>query len=208
MPITSPPPLKKQQRKPRWYQCSPRLLVSLGVVAVIGLCYAVVTIHDGRMQKAAAEEIKKAGGTVQSEPALLARLLGGDAVARVTSVSLTKPSTSDDVLVHVERFGQLESLWLNNTQVTDDGLAHLEGLSRLQDLRLANTKVTDVGIIHLEGLSRLQSLWLQGTKVTDTGLARLEGLTQLRDLWLHKTAVTDQGIKRLQQALPKCDIKH
>ena len=47
-----------------------------------------MTMQNQRKQKAAAEAIEKAGGTVQSEPTWLGKLLRDDSLVRVTCVTL------------------------------------------------------------------------------------------------------------------------
>ena len=48
-----------------------------------------MTIQNQRRQKAAAEAITNAGGTVKSEPTWLGRLLRDDSLVRVTDVNLS-----------------------------------------------------------------------------------------------------------------------
>jgi hypothetical protein len=142
-----------------------------------------VTMQNQRKEKAAAEAIEKAGGTVASEPTWLGKFLRDDSLVRVTAVCFFHEPTTDAALVH------------------------LEGLSQLENLGLASTQVTNAGLVHLQRLSQLKALWLGSTKVTDAGLLHLQGLSQLEGLQLYNTKVTDQGVKKLQRALPNCKIE-
>jgi len=171
------------------------------------MSWLAVTMQNQRKQKASAEAITKAGGTVESELTRLGTLLRDDSLVSVTRVDFSSHSTTDAGLVYLQGLGQLQWLGLDNSNVTDAGLAHLQGLRQLQGLSLNNTNVTDVGLAHLEGWSQLHTLVLNNTKVTDAGLVHLQGLSQLQELRLDGTKVTHQGVKKLQQALPNCGIR-
>ena len=180
MPHDQPP---NPNPKLRWYQWRLRSLFILTFLVAIGMSYVAVEMRDQRRQKAAAQEITKAGGIVTSEPTWLGKLLRDESLVRVTSVNFSGKSVTNAELVHLEGLSQLHTLWLEETQVTDAGLVHLQGLRQLRSLLLGNTKVTDAGLVHLQGLRQLGRLQLSGTKVTD------------------------HGVKRLQQALPNCTIE-
>ena len=156
MKTDSPPTAEKKPPKLRWYQYSLRSLFLLTLLVAIGMSYVAVTMQNQRKQKAAAEAIEKAGGTVWYEPTWLGKLLRDDSLVKVTVVEFSGESTTDAVLVHLQGLSQLKTLDLDDAEVTDAGLVHLQGLSQLQSLRLYNTKVTDAGLVHLQGLSQLQ----------------------------------------------------
>lgn len=200
-PVTPSPKL-------RWYQFRLRSLFILTLLVAIGMSYVAVTIQNQRKQKAAAEEIVRAGGTVTSEQTWLGKLLRDDSLVKVIGVGLCEKSVTDTGLVHLQGLSHLKALSLFNSRVTDAGLVHLRELSQLSVLALGNTDVTDAGLVHLQGLSQLQAMYLQNTQVTDAGLVHIQGLSQLNVLDLRNTKVTDQGVKKLQQALPKCKIEH
>ena len=81
-------PLAAENKPPklRWYQWRLRSLFVLSLVVAIGMSYVAVTIQNQRKQKAAAEEIRKVGGVVISEPTWLGKLLGDDSLVKVTAV--------------------------------------------------------------------------------------------------------------------------
>lgn len=81
---------------------------------------------------------------------------------------------SDDVLLDVETYPQLTSLYLPNVSLTDDSLVHLEGLTQLQFLDLSGKGITDNGLKHLLSLKKLEFLTLKNTSVT------LEGVNELK----------------------------
>jgi internalin A len=170
--------------KLRWYQWRLRSLFLLILMVAMGMSWLTVTIQNQRKQKAAVEEIKKAGGlgSVGYEITWLGKLLRDDSLADVTYLDLTGQSVTDDMFVHLEEFKQLQTLALAKSNITDAGLTHLRGLNQLQFLTLDDTEVTDAGLANLQGLRQLQLLELKGTRVTD------------------------HGIRKLQLALPKCDI--
>jgi hypothetical protein len=193
--------------KLRWYQFRLRSLFLLTLLVAIGMSWLAVTIQNQRKQKAAAEEIEKAGGWVKSEPTWLGKLLRDDSLVSVTVVGLAPGSVTDTEIASLQGLNRLRSVQLNHTSVGDAGLVYLRGLSQLRDLYLSDTEITDTGLENLRGLTQLDSLWLDGTRVTDAGLVHLQGLSQLQWLYLSDTKVTDQGVKKLQQTLPNCEIK-
>jgi hypothetical protein len=205
-----PEPSPAADQKPgklRWCQYRLRSLFVLTTLVAIACSWLAVMRQEQRKQGAAAEAIRRAVGTVRSEPTWLGKLLRDDSLVTVIEVDLFWQSTTDNVLVHLQGLKQLQVLWLARTHVTDAGLVHLQGLKQLQSLWLDNTHVTDAGLVHLQGLKQLRVLGLDSTHVTDAGLAHLQGLTQLQWLGLRNKQVTDTGVKKLQQALPNCQIQ-
>ena len=65
---------------------------------------------------------------------------------RVLSLNLSWCPITDDALLHLQSFRQLETLNLDYTSVTDDGLRHLIELPRLEYLSLDGTRVTHGGL--------------------------------------------------------------
>ena len=169
--------------------------------------------NRARTQREAVAAIRKAGGTVAYEweerkgevikggkpplPRWIVNVLGLDYLGSVTGVVLYRVG-SDEILVHVGRLWNLESLYLSGSPVTDAGLAHLKGLTRLNDLLLADTRVTDKGMASLTGMVNLRRLWLTGTQVTDSGMIKLGAVRTLQWLFLSGTRVTDSGMHHLK----------
>ena len=126
METDTSPTVEKPEFKFRWFQYRLRPLFLLTLLVAIGMSYVAVTIRGQRRQKVAATAIQKAEGTVEPEPTWLGRLLRDDSLVNLTAVDLSRKST------------------------TDAGLAHLQGLSQLQGLDLRDTKVTDEGVQKLQ----------------------------------------------------------
>ena len=80
----------------------------------------------------------------------------------------------------VEKFDQLETLFLNGNQISD--LTPLAKVTRLKSLRLSHNQITDLA--PLMGLTRLKSLDLRGNP-----------------------KLTQAGVDKLQKALPDCYIE-
>jgi hypothetical protein len=213
-------PLPATEKKPpklRWYQWRLRSMFILTLVVAIGMSWIAVTMRHQRRQKAAAEEIEKAGGSVQCESTWLGRLMHDDSLVSVTSADFSSRSServngvmvrmngepisdrsvTDKAIVHLQGLHQLQSLSLASSLVSDNGLTQLTGLEQLGALKLDNTEVTDAGLPHLRRLSQLRVLSLALTNVTDAGLVHLQGLSQLQTLDLSGTKVTDDGLEHL-----------
>ena len=171
MEIDSLSTAEKKPPKLRWYQWRLRSLFVLTLLVAVAMSWLTVMMRNQRKQKAAAEEITKAGGKVMTEPTWLGKLLRDDSLVIVTFVDLYK------------------------TKTTDAGLDRLKVLTELQTLTLWDAKITDAGLERLKVLTELQSLYLDGcTKVTDAGLEHLKGLTKLQTLSLGKTKITNAGL--------------
>jgi hypothetical protein len=63
---------------------------------------------------------------------------------------------------------------LNDDAVTNDILAHVARLKDLQSLSVAGLKITDEALQHVAGLKRLTTLTLRDVAATDEGIARLQ----------------------------------
>ena len=117
----------------------------LTLLVAIACSWLTVTIRNERKQKAAAEEIVKAGGSVSVgyDPTWLGKLLRDDSLVNVVYLDLTGKSVTNDILVRLEELKQLQTLALAGSDITDAGLTHLRDLTQLQLLTLNGTKVTD-----------------------------------------------------------------
>jgi hypothetical protein len=231
MEINTAPAVEKKPPKLRWYQWRLRTMFLLTLVVAIGMSYMAVEMRNQRIQWAAAEQIKKAGGSVEHQRTRLGRFLQDDSLVRVVRVQLWNDSINDESLRNLQKLDQLESLVLGGEQVTDDVLATVGQMTQLQSLFVESTEATDAGLAHLRTLKELRYLDLRRPKITDTGLASVQELRQLRDLilsgvpisddgllqlkvlyqlrWisLYKTNVTDEDLKRLKKAMPSCFIE-
>lgn len=108
---------------------------------------------------------------------------------------------SDDELVLVGRFPQVERVWHAGPShwLTDAGLARLDGLANLRELDLAHAPITDAGLVHLKRMHGLEQLNLALTPITDAGLAHLSGLSNLKALNLRGTEVGNAGVVHLKK---------
>ena len=111
-------------------------------------------------------------------------------------MSLFRIKLTDDDLVHLAGFSELQKLDCNGTAVSDAGLVHLKGLTSLQDLDLMQTKVTDTGLANLKELTKLR---LSFTTVTDKGIASVQGLANLQELSLFGTKISNDGLLHLKK---------
>ena len=103
------------------------------------------------------------------------------------------PSSSNDIndIAKLDKFKNLQELFLNNTQVTNKSIQVLSKLTNLRVLHLNNTKISNV--TPLEGLESLQVLYLNYSRVQTIGkewLKPKEDSSQLRELYLNHTPIT------------------
>jgi hypothetical protein len=129
-------------------------------------------------EEEAAEAIKEVGGKLDL-----------DSDRRVESVQLRSlEELSDDDLVHLQAFKNIEKLDLGFSPIGDEGLAHLAELTQLKGLNLAGTSITNDGLAHLTGLKNLEHLSVQQTEISNRGIKQI-------------------GLKQLAKALPNCNIE-
>jgi hypothetical protein len=125
-------------------------------------------------------------------------------VPNMTSLSMgTGDKLTDDALVHLKDFKDLEHLDLSNTPLNDAGLAQLKKLTKLEILVLSGTKITDAGLVHLKDMKELSVLKLDNNpNITDAGLIHLKALPSLNVVDLKETKITPRGLDDLRAALP------
>ena len=103
-------------------------------------------------------------------PAWLRKLIGDNFFGEVVYVNLGRNSKMTEAYwTKLDQLPHVEILDLSESDVTDDDLVHLKGFSQLQGLRLVRTKVTDAGLEHLKGLTNLQWVSVNGTRIAATG---------------------------------------
>ena len=115
----------------------------------------------------------------------------------VRLLRLSKPVVSDQHLVHLKAFRNLEYLAIVCPQVTDAGVAHLKELHNLDTLMLSQSGVTDVGLTVVGKMPRLERLALDETAVSDEGLQQIGRVATLKLLSLVKTKISDAGLAHL-----------
>ena len=116
---------------------------------------------------------------------------------RLTGLSLTQSTLTDQNLHPVAFAPNLVSLDLSGAPLTDAGLSFLVGLTGLRTLTLCDVPLSDLGLSQLRPLIHLERLNLDGTAITDAGLASLASMPRLQRLGLAKTAITDAGLTSL-----------
>ncbi len=120
--------------------------------------------------------------------------------------TLRMPSqTTNDGLVDLPSFPQLQNLYLDNTQVTSHGMRILTDLKQLQYLSLVQVNITDAGMKEIGKMTKLRTLNMLQTKTSDAGLKELANLKELRTLLISGN-ITKAGQDRLRQALPDLKI--
>ena len=112
-------------------------------------------------------------------------------------LAVVTPTVGDAGLAAVADLSNLDTLFLSDSGVTDLTLSRLSQLRKLERLYLDRTSVTDEGISGLVGLTTLTALSLNGTKVTDECLETIRGLSRLQTLSLNDTAISDEGLQLL-----------
>lgn len=113
---------------------------------------------------------------------------------------------TDAGLVHLQHLSRLKALGLKGSRVSDEGLIRVAAFAEIEDLNLDSTQVTDAGLAHLKSLTKLRTLFLGGTKVTDAAIVHLKGVAQLEELHLKNTKITDAGCAKLMEAMPNLGI--
>ncbi|GJM29882.1 MAG: hypothetical protein DHS20C17_25170 [Cyclobacteriaceae bacterium] len=109
---------------------------------------------------------------------------------QLVSLNLSYMPVTDDDLVTIGKFQNLEILNLNNTNITNEGLQHLTGCINLTLLSLSGTKI-ELGIEEwLANLESLESVYLWNTRITDQQLDELK--KQLPDIDFYLGYAADQ----------------
>lgn len=196
--------------KRRWAQFS--LGTMFVVVAVICVWLAVVVSRAHRQRDAVAAITAHHGliKTTPLGPGWLARWLGPEYTARVTSVDFaTKcgsrysnadfPSVTDAELAPLAALPDVRVLELgNNPALTDEALFYLRGSSYLETLEFYHSQVKGEGLAYLSGLRRLTALRVGRSPLADAGLVHVESMTQLQYLMFDDTEITDAGLIHLR----------
>jgi serine/threonine protein kinase len=148
---------------------------------------AVAQTAGPAAQQAAIDVIRQIGGKVEMRN------------GKVTAIDLRDSAATDETLLVLPAFADLESLGLEYINISNAGLAPLRHLKNLRRLDLSESEdhaITDEGLEHIKGLTNLESLDLERAVITDVGVKKLAGMTKLRQLWLFG-AFTDTGMETL-----------
>lgn len=105
---------------------------------------------------------------------------------------------NDKGLEYLVHFDELQVLDLEKTLISDGGAGQLTALLDLEQLSLKDTNIGDFGLEEICRLRSLLLLNLSQTRITNAGLPALRNLKDLETLDLGYTAVTDAGLVHLQ----------
>ena len=151
---------------------------------------------------------------------------------KIIGLNLEGKKITNQLLVSILKFDELEFLVLDSTKVTDEGLKHIAKLTKLRALWLDFNDITGVGLNDLASLENLEDLDIEGINITDNnGLKSLANLSSVRsleiinngigdeciesikkmkrleDLWLIEgNEFSSEGLKSLKKDLPNCKI--
>lgn len=114
------------------------------------------------------------------------------------------PDLTDEDVIRLRCFANLNPLDLSRLQLSDDSLAEIP--ESVTKLGIMDTPISDVGIGHLLRLKNLSRLNVAGTRITDAGLDLLASLGSLEWLNVARTNVTDEGIERLKASVPGVEV--
>lgn len=182
----------KPPRRRRWIPLSLRMFAAMLALLGIAACWQLVTAYQ---QWHAIREIERLGIRVIAIPVgpwWLRDFAGEETMSGFDEVISLDATTgcSDAMLAHMNRFKNLQTLWLRDTQVTDAGLAHLGCLRNLVWLNLSHTKVSADGLATLATQPNLKILWLDDSQVSDAGRHQISQLAGLKWLVIENRAKT------------------
>jgi uncharacterized membrane protein len=94
-------------------------------------------------------------------------------------------------------------LWLNisGTNTSDNDMVMINQFKNIQRLRLDKTSITNNGVAKLQGLRSIQSLNLYGTKVTKDCLPVLRKMPGLRTAYIGQTKISGKDILPLDSGI-------
>ncbi|PWU00494.1 MAG: hypothetical protein C5B53_03980 [Candidatus Melainabacteria bacterium] len=107
------------------------------------------------------------------------------------------PPLDDDVLKHVAKLRDLQSLNLTSTNITDTGLSYLLGLPKLEDLQISSTEITGEGIYSLTKMKSLRSLCLNYLTLDKRAFEYFRSNPPLRSLELRSCGLVDNDLEGL-----------
>lgn len=101
---------------------------------------------------------------------------------------------------------QVSYLSLDRMPMTDEDLVPLSKFSNLNRLRLNGTKLTVATVEKLSTLRNLESLNLYDTEIDDAVFAHLKQFPALKRLYLWQTKVTPEAASEFAEARPTIDV--
>lgn len=124
-----------------------------------------------------------------------------------TFLDFSNWNITDNSIMHVVKFIEINRLALDNTKITDQGLAQINQLGNLVDLDLAGTLITDEGMRSLAQLKSLERLDISRTMITDSGLRLLRDLPKLKMIDVSITKVTQDGAEEFKNIRKDVTVK-
>mgnify|MGYP001336918556 FL=1 len=115
--------------------------------------------------------------------------------------------TNEDLIKLKPLKSNIAWLDIGGSQITDEGMMHLSTFHNLERIHLENTGITDNGIESLISLNKLTYLNLHGTKITNSSLEQIGEIQSLKSLYIWNTNVTEEGIKQLKEKNPNLIIE-
>jgi hypothetical protein len=113
------------------------------------------------------------------------------------TLDLSRTGVTDELLLTIVHFSELEVLELAYTAISDEGAITVSSLDKLHTLGLTHTALTNTGLAEICKLTNLRELWLNGTLIDDEGMPHVCQLEKLVLLGLSSTRVTSEGLVEL-----------
>jgi hypothetical protein len=142
-------------------------------------------------------ELPEPAGTASDAANPLLEQIAAVERGETASIELGEREISDQDVLALADFSNLESFVAHRAHLTDEGLKCFSGLVALKTLNLGETRVTDAGLESLVGLSHLELLRIESPSITDAGLATLAELQSLRQLILVGARIEGPGLQNL-----------
>jgi len=189
---------------------SVRRLLLVVALLCIALGFLSIELRRAHRQRQAVLAVERRGGVVEfdfwdaegeaSEIRQWARrLIGRHLFSRVVRINFYSSAVMQ---------GRAVSIGDLRVPLSDDDLLLLAAFPELESLGLSDTEITNRAIDHLLEFRKLEVLALQRTDIDDGCVDRLSKMKQLRWLFVDQTSVTKEGAQRLGKALRGTHVVH
>lgn len=173
-PVNIPEDIKKLLEQNYDLDLSPKLFVE----KIMAPALAAPQLAELRNLNWAITELVPGGPALEAKPApgttvdaaALAKL-AALAPRQVSYLSLEQMPLTDEELVPLAKFPNLNRLRLNGTKLTAATVEKLSKLRHLESLNLYDTEIDDTVFVHLRNFSALKRLYLWQTKITTEAAA-------------------------------------
>ena len=112
----------------------------------------------------------------------------------IVEMKLSFSALKDNDLSNLNKFKNIEKLWLDHTGISDNSLKIVEALENLEYLNIVGTNSTSYGLRGLMQMPNLKMIYAQGTAITPeekSALKQIQGRTKLNFGDSMKSAITD-----------------